>query len=116
MSGGQGRGLIEKEKLRIAAGTHEHPGAPFELEAADDPGFGHIGRHNFLPLIVQDAPVAHEQAPFRRGDNRAKGRHAILSRHSHELSRIRANWRQFVAYFHCFANIFQIKMLVEKSV
>ena len=62
--GGQGSGFIQEKQLGIAARTHYFLVAAFEFQQTNDPAFSEVVADDFLSVIVQSAPVAHQQAPF----------------------------------------------------
>lgn len=69
MPGRQGHGLVEEEELGVMAGLHQGETPAFTLKDADDPRFAAIRPNNLPLLVVQNAPIAHEQpAQGQRGD------------------------------------------------
>ncbi len=62
VASGKSRCFIEEEKFCPVAGLHQFSAEAFVLELTDDPGFvPPVGGDQFLPVVVEDAPVAGEK-------------------------------------------------------
>lgn len=78
---GEGGGLIEEEKFGVLSGRHNAVFAPFKFEQAGDPPLPHIWAANLFAGVMQTAPVAHERAAGRVGDQVSKGCYTVLAGH-----------------------------------
>lgn len=83
VSGGQGGGLVEEEKLGVAVGRHDGLLPPFVADVARDPASRRPPLAPDLPILVMQAsPIAeHPRLLARMGDQLAERIHPILVRH-----------------------------------
>jgi hypothetical protein len=83
VTGGERCPLVEEEELRPRVGLQQLAMASTKGREAGDPT-PHLPRADKASVvIVQDAPIAHQRATLRNGDDLAKGCHSILQRHGY---------------------------------
>src|SRR4051794_30953473 len=83
---GQGGRFIQEEQLGVMTWLHDLALATSKLQPADDPALQLPRPLDAALGVVEDAPVAHEGAPFRGGNDLAERGDTILPRHRRSSS------------------------------
>lgn len=82
MPGREGGGLVEEKQLGPFASGHDPTRGPVPpLQRAGDPSLEGVGADNPLGVVMDDAAVAGQRAPFRCGDDAPEGIYPVLERH-----------------------------------
>ena len=82
MAGSQGRGLIQKEQLRVPPRSHDLPVPSTELEDTRDPSPAGKRAPDALLIVVKAAAVAHQCTPGLGGNQFPEWSDAILPGHT----------------------------------
>ena len=80
-AGGQVGRFVEEVQAGVMARCHRRSPAHPELQQAQQPAPDLPGAPHAVVIVVEDATVAEERAPIRRGDEVVERRDAILTGH-----------------------------------
>lgn len=81
VAGRQGDGLVREEELGVIPRRHQLTPPPLEAQRARDPGLmSPAGRTQLVPVIMQDAAIAHQRAAGWMGADFAGRGDTVLKR------------------------------------